>query len=255
MKQLLKDIKTMSCRRMKISMRNLDTILTSVVTPSLMMILFVYVLGGSMHVEEMSYVNYIVPGILIQCIGQCGSNTAIAMNNDMHSGIIHRFYTMPIIKSSIFIGHIVEAFFRSVVTTMIVLVIAWIVGFRPDMQMQNVLLIILLLAMFILMISWISILFGLLAQGPEGAGACAVFISVLPYLSSGFVSVDSLPKVLEIFAKYQPMTPIIDSLRALFMGEVLQIQDYLLGMMWCIIFIVICFGLSKVLFKRKLQTS
>ena len=123
------------------------------------------------------------------------------------------------------------------------------------MQMQNVMLIILLLAMFIFMISWISILFGLLAQGPEGAGACAVFISVLPYLSSGFVSVDSLPKALEIFAKYQPMTPIIDSLRALFMGEVLQIQDYLLGMMWCIIFIVICFGLSKVLFKRKLQAS
>ena len=127
MSKLLKDIKTMAGRRIKISIRNLDTILTSVVTPSLMMILFVYVLGGSMHVENMSYVNYIVPGILIQCIGQCGSNTAIAMNNDMHSGIIHRFYTMPINKSSILIGHIIEAFFRSIVTTMIVLLIAWMV--------------------------------------------------------------------------------------------------------------------------------
>lgn len=255
MNQFLKDIKTMSCRRIKISMRNLDTILTSVVTPSLMMILFVYVLGGSMHVVGMSYVNYIVPGILIQCIGQCGSNTAIAINNDIHSGIIHRFYTMPIIKSSILLGHIVEAFIRSTITTMMILVIAYIVGFRPDMQMQNVMLIIILLTMFICMISWMSILFGLLAQGPEGAGACAVFISVLPYLSSGFVSVDSMPVALAAFAKYQPMTPIIDSLRALFTGEVLYIQDYLLGMMWCVIFIVICFGLSQVLFKRKLQAS
>ncbi len=255
MKQLISDVRTMSLRRLKISIRNLDTILTSVVTPSLMMILFVYVLGGSMHVEGMSYVNYIVPGILIQCIGQCGSNTAIAINNDIKSGIIHRFYTMPIMKSSILLGHIIEAFFRSIVTTMIILGIAYIVGFRPDMQVHNMLLIILLLAMFILMISWMSILFGLLAQGPEGAGACAVFISVLPYLSSGFVSVDSMPVALAVFAKYQPMTPIIDSLRALFMGEVFYIQEYLLGMMWCVVFIVICFGLSQVLFKRKLQTS
>ena len=136
MKQLISDVRIMSLRRLKISIRNLDTILTSVVTPSLMMVLFVYILGGAMHVEGMSYVNYIVPGILIQCIGQCGSNTAIAISNDIKSGIIQRFYTMPIMKSSIVLGHIVEAFFRSMLTTFLVIAIAYLIGFRPDMGLS-----------------------------------------------------------------------------------------------------------------------
>lgn len=255
MKQLINDVRTMSLRRLKISIRNLDTILTSVVTPSLMMVLFVYILGGSMHVEGMSYVNYIVPGILIQCIGQCGSNTAIAISNDIKSRIIQRFYTMPIMKSSILLGHMVEAFFRSMLTTFLVITIAYLIGFRPDMGWIDVLFIIILLMVFILAISWLSILFGLLAQGPEGAGACAVLISVLPYLSSGFVSIETMPWILQVFAKYQPMTPIIDSLRALFMGDGLHIQDYLCGIGWCLLVILICFYLSQVLLKAKLHAS
>ena len=110
--QTLKDVLTMSGRCLLLSKRNPDTILTSIIAPILTMLLFAYVIGGAMQTGETSYVNFIVPGIILQCLGQCAATTAIAVCSDIKSGIMERFCTMPVKRSSILNGHVREAFIR-----------------------------------------------------------------------------------------------------------------------------------------------
>ena len=121
--QTLKDVLTMSGRCLLLSKRNPDTILTSIIAPILTMLLFAYVIGGAMQTGETSYVNFIVPGIILQCLGQCAATTAIAVCSDIKSGIMERFCTMPVKRSSILNGHVREAFIRNMVTALLILLV------------------------------------------------------------------------------------------------------------------------------------
>lgn len=247
----LKDTMTMSGRCLLLSKRNPDIILTSLVAPILMMILFAYVLGGAMNVGKPSYVNYIVPGIILQSIGQCAATTAISVSTDIKTGIIDRFRTMPIKKSSILAGHVLESFIRNTIAAMLVIIVAFIVGFRPEASLAGWLIVLFTLFLYIFAISWVSVFFGLLAKSPEGAGAFSVFAIALPYLSSGFVPTDTMPKALRIFADHQPMTPIIDTLRSALLGENPNMNTFLLAVCWCIILMLAFYILSVRVFKNK----
>lgn len=226
-------------------------ILTSFVAPVLMMILFVYVLGGAMNVGSTSYVNYIVPGIILQSLGQCATTTAISVSTDIKTGIIDRFCTMPIKKSAILSGHLWESFARNGLTTALVVAVAFLVGFRPEANFAGWLVAILILCLYIQTISWCSIFFGIIAKSPEGAGAFSVFAIVLPYISSGFVPTDTMPKALRIFAEHQPMTPIIDTLRNALQGKALQADIALTAMLWCVFLLAAFYVLSVRAFQRK----
>lgn len=226
-------------------------ILTSFVAPVLMMILFVYVLGGAMNVGSTSYVNYIVPGIILQSLGQCATTTAISVSTDIKTGIIDRFCTMPIKKSAILSGHLWESFARNGLTTALVVAVAFLVGFRPEANFAGWLVAILILCLYIQTISWCSIFFGIIAKSPEGAGAFSVFAIVLPYISSGFVPTDTMPKALRVFAEYQPMTPIIDTLRNALQGKALQADIALTAMLWCVFLLAAFYVLSVRAFQRK----
>ena len=122
-------------------------------------------------------------------------------------------------KSSILSGHVWESFARNGLATILVVAVAFLVGFRPKADFAGWLLVLLILSLYILAISWCSIFFGIIAKSPEGAGAFSVFAIILPYLSSGFVPTDTMPKALELFAEHQPMTPIIDTLRTVLQGK------------------------------------
>ena len=247
------DTLTMTARCLLISKRNIDTFLTSFILPVLMMVLFVYVLGGAMNVGDVSYVNYIVPGIILQCIGQCASTTAISVSNDMKSGIIDRFCTMPIKKSSILSGHVLSALLRNFLTTIIVIAVAFIVGFRPAAQASGWLLAAFIVLLYIITISWISVFIGVKANSSEGAGAFAVFAVVLPYLSSGFAPIETMPRLLKIFAQYQPMTPVIESIRMLLLGGPLNLKTIYIAMAWCMGLSVVFYLLSSINFNLKNQ--
>ena len=182
---LFVDTKTMAGRCLLLTRRNPDMVLTSFVAPVMMMILFAYVLGGAINVGSASYVNYIVPGIILQSLGQCATTTAISVSTDIKTGIIDRFCTMPIKKSSILSGHVWESFSRNGLATILVVAVAFLVGFRPKADFAGWLLVLLILSLYILAISWCSIFFGIIAKSPEGAGAFSVFAIILPYLSSG----------------------------------------------------------------------
>ena len=244
----------MTGRCILLSKRNIDTLLTSFILPVLMMVLFVYVFGGAMNVGDLSYVNYIVPGIILQCIGQCAATTAISVNNDLRNGIIDRFCTMPIQKPSILNGHVLGAVLRNLLTTVIVIAVAFLVGFRPLAQPVDWLIAAFIILLYIIAISWISVFLGIQASSPEGAGSFAVFAVVLPYLSSGFVPIDTMPAFLMIFAKYQPMTPIIESLRTLLLGGSVNMATLLTALIWCVCLAILFCFLSSKAFRRKMDT-
>lgn len=248
---LLNDTKTMAGRCLLLTKRNPDMILTSFVSPVLLMTLFAFVLGGAINVGNSSYVNYIVPGIVLQCLGQCAATTAISVSTDIKTGIIDRFCTMPIKKSSILSGHVLESFARNVFATFLVIVVAFIVGFRPEANLLSWLIVVITLFLYIFAISWCSVFFGIIAKSPEGAGAFSIFAIALPYLSSGFAPTDTMPKALQIFAEHQPMTPIIDTLRMAMLGEKMNMDTFMLAILWCVILLIIFYVLSVIAFKNK----
>ena len=248
---LFHDTKTMAGRCLLLTKRNPDMVLTSFVAPVLMMILFAYVLGGAINVGSTSYVNYIVPGIILQSLGQCATTTAISVSTDIKTGIIDRFCTMPIKKSSILSGHVWESFARNGLATMLVMAAALLVGFRPKADFTDGFVVLLILCLYILAISWCSVFFGIIAKSPEGAGAFSVFAIVLPYLSSGFVPTDTMPKALQIFAEHQPMTPIIDTLRTALQGEELQMDTLSASIVWCVLLLTVFYALAVRTFRKK----
>jgi ABC-2 type transport system permease protein len=184
----------------------------------MLMLLFVFVLGGAMNTGAVEYVNYVVPGILLLCIGYCASTTAVTVNNDMTKGMIDRFRSMPIAQSALLNGYVFASLLRNLISTTLVLLVALLVGFRPSATWQEWLAIVGILLLYTIAMSWFSVIFGLLTKSAEGAGAFGFVVLFLPYLSSAFVPTTSMPAFLQIFAEHQPMTPVSNALRALLLG-------------------------------------
>ena len=214
-------------RCLLLSKRNPDTFLTSIIMPFLMMVLFVALFGKLIHPENISYVNYIIPGVLLQCFGQCASVTAVSVNRDVTGGMISRFSTLPIKRISVLGGHVLESTLRNFLTAAVVLAAAWFLGFRPLAGPGEWLLVLALMLCVILAFSWLSILIGVTSNSPEGASSLFTLVIVLPYLSSGFVPLDAIPGPLAAFARYQPMTPVIETMRSAFQGMSLNIETFL----------------------------
>ncbi len=237
-------------RCLLLSKRNPDTFLTSIIMPFLMMVLFVALFGKLIHPENISYVNYIIPGVLLQCFGQCASVTAVSVNRDVTGGMISRFSTLPIKRISVLGGHVLESTLRNFLTAAVVLAAAWFLGFRPLAGPGEWLLVLALMLCVILAFSWLSILIGVTSNSPEGVSSLFTLVIVLPYLSSGFVPLDAMPGPLAAFARYQPMTPVIETMRSAFQGMSLNIETALVSLLWCIgLTAVFCF--CSLLFFRK----
>lgn len=238
---LLQDTLTMFKRCMYLSLRNLDAFLTGIGTPILMMLLFVYVLGGSMKVGNMNYVDYLVPGIILQCIGQCGVTTAISVNHDLKKGIINRFRSMPIARQSILTGHALAAIVRSTMTTFLVAAMAYFIGFRPAAGILQWILVIGILLLFMGVITWLSIIIGLLSGSAESANGISAAVMFLPYLSSGFAPTETMPVPLRVFCENQPMTPIIEAIRSLLMNVTLD-ENYISALLWCVGLLIVTYA-------------
>lgn len=243
---------TMARRCLLLSLRNVETLVTSILVPAFMMLLFVWIFGGAMNVGDVSYVNYIVPGIILQSIGQSSTTTAIRINNDINKGIIERFRSMPIAQSSVLSGHIVEAVTRKLFTVLIVIGVALLVGFRPTAGTANWLIAIGLIILYTITISWLSLIFGLISNNPEGAGSLAALVSVLPYLSSGFAPTEVMPTAVRAFAENQPLTPIIESLRALLLDQPIG-NNLWIAIAWCIGILIFSYLLAVRIYKAKMS--
>jgi ABC-2 type transport system permease protein len=208
---------TMSGRSFRLTRRNLDALITSLMLPILLMLLFVYLFGGAIDTGT-EYVTYVVPGVLLLCASYGASLTAVAVCNDMTSGVIDRFRSMDVGGASFLAGHVSASVVRNAASTVVVLGVAVLIGFRPNADPLAWLAAIGILLSFVLAVSWLSAAVGLIARSPEAAAGFTFLLMFLPYPSSAFVPISTMPSWLHGFAEHQPTTPVIESLRGLLLG-------------------------------------
>jgi ABC-2 type transport system permease protein len=236
---------------MLISVRNLETMVMAIVTPFFLMFLFGAIFGNIADVADFNYIDFIVPGIILQAVAQASQYTAINVTNDMTKGIIDRFRSMPVSKAAVLIGHATASVIRNTVTTVVIIGTAFLVGFRPNGGFVDWLMAIGVLLLFITAVTWIAVLCGILSSAPENAAGLMFPLFILPYVSSGFAPTDTLPRWLSWFAQHQPMTPVIDSTRALMLGLPLD-GSLWLALVWCVGIIIITFTAAVQIYMRKL---
>ncbi|WP_327039467.1 ABC transporter permease [Micromonospora maris] len=239
----------MISRCVRLSRRNVDALLTSLVLPVLLMLLFVYLFGGAIETGS-AYVTYVVPGVLLLCAGFGAAGTAVSVTTDLTEGMIERLRTMDVGATSILAGHVVASVARNLVATTLVLAVAVAIGFRPAVAPLRWLAAAGLLVLFVLAVSWLSAAFGLLARTPEAASGYTFLVMFLPYPSSAFVPVETMPRWLRGFAEHQPVTPVIESLRGLLLDTPVGSAP-VRALAWFLGILALGVVLSAVLFRRR----
>jgi ABC-2 type transport system permease protein len=236
-------------RSVRHSARSIDALITALMLPVMILLLFVYVFGGAIQTGG-HYVDYVVPGIILLCAGFGSAGTAVSVCQDMTSGMIDRIRSMPIVASALLTGHVTASIVRNLASTAVVLAIGLAIGFRPTADPLRWLGVLGLLLLFMAAISWISTVFGLLARSVEAANATGFVVMFLPYLSSAFVPPESMPGALQAIAEHQPITPITETLRGLLMGTPVGGQAWT-AVAWCAGGIVVGRVASARLFRRR----
>ncbi|WP_394768710.1 ABC transporter permease [Lacisediminihabitans sp.] len=241
------DAGAMVARELRRTVRSVDSLVTALVIPVSIMLVFVIVFGGAIEGNG-DYINYVVPGTLVLCVGFVSASTAVAVAQDMTSGTIDRFKTLPIFAASPMIGHVVSSVIRNLATTAVVIGVALLLGFRPHADLGGWLAAVGFLVLAILGFTWISCAAGL-ALSVEAAGSVNFVFLFLPYLSSGFVPIDSMPDWLQGFARTQPFTPIIETARGLLSGTDVGGTGWS-AVAWIVGFIVVGYAASVLLYRR-----
>jgi ABC-2 type transport system permease protein len=231
------------------TLRTPDALVMAIALPSILMLLFTYVFGGAIE-EDGSYVNYVVPGIILLCAGFGSASVAVDVATDMQTGIIDRFRTMPLRASAVITGHVVASVLRNLLATGIVIGVGLLVGFRPKATFLDWVAMIGLIALYILAITYLFAAIGLASSGPEAAGGFGFILLFVPYVSSAFVPIDTLPTWLRWVAENQPLTPIIESIRSFLTGTDLGTSGWW-ALAWCGLILAIALVWSSVMFRRK----
>jgi ABC-2 type transport system permease protein len=247
----IRDCLTMTLRSIRHTFRNTDSLITGVLLPVIIMILFVVIFGGAINTGT-SYVNYIVPGVILTCIGYGSSSTAMIVARDMTGGLFNRFRSLPMSQMSVLIGHIHGSMVRNTLSTALVFGMAFILGFRPTATPAEWLLVAGLLLLVIMAISWLSAIFGLIVKSVDAASGVSFGIMFLPYISSAFVPLATLPVWIQGFAQNQPMTPIIDTLRGLLIGTPTGMWQ--LAVAWSIGVLAFSYVTVAIILRNRLRT-
>ncbi|MBB3039404.1 ABC transporter permease [Hoyosella altamirensis] len=237
-------------RNVRLSSRNFEALLTSVMLPILILVLFVYLFGGAIQTGTAEYVDYALPGVLLLCTGFVSALTATRVSEDLQQGIVDRFRSLDVGGAAILGGHVAGSMLRNAVSVTLLIAAALLIGFRPSATPLEWLAVIGVLALFIFAISWAAAVFGLLAKTPEGAAGFQFFVMFLPYPSSAFVPVETMPTWLHGFAENQPATPVIETVRGLLMGTPIG-ASAALAVAWCVGISVTAIVVAALLFRRR----
>ncbi|NGY60819.1 ABC transporter permease [Lentzea sp. NEAU-D13] len=238
---------TMAGRSIRLSRRNLDLVIMAIMLPVLLMALFVYVFGGAISATA-SYVDYVVPGMVVLCTGYGASSTAMSVADDMKKGVVDRFRSMPISSFAVLTGHVTASVARNAVATFAVVLVALLMGFRPSASLGSWVLAMGLLLLYVLALSWLAAGVGVIARTVESASLLGFFMLFLPYLSSAFVPVSTMPAWLRVVSEHQPITPVIETVRALLNSQ--PASSGWLALAWSGGLLVVAFGWATWLFSR-----
>jgi len=250
-----RDSRTMLRRNLLHVQRYPSMTLTLIGIPVIFLLLFVYVFGATLGAGlggtggRAEYTNYVVPGILLMSIAVSATSTAVSVAMDMTEGIIARFKTMAIFRPSVLTGHVLGSVIKTMLSLAVVIGIALLIGFRSNANPIEWLAAAGILAATALAITWLSTAFGLASKTVEGASNLPMPLILLPFLGSGFVPTESMPTAVQWFAKYQPFTPIMETVRGLLLGTGIGNNAWLAGG-WCVAITVVSFVWAKKLYNR-----
>ncbi len=204
--------------------------------PVIFLLLFVYVFGGTLGAgiggDRAAYVNYLTPGILLFTVAGAAAGPAISVATDMTEGIVDRFRSMAIARGSLLTGHVLGSLAQNLLALLAVLGVALLVGFRPNATAVEWLAVLGVLAATAFALTWFAVALGMVADSVETASNTPMFLSLLPFLGSGFVPTETMPAGLRTFAEHQPFTPIIETLRGLLLGSGIG-SGAVTALAWC----------------------
>ncbi|MEU0056065.1 ABC transporter permease [Streptomyces sp. NPDC006334] len=235
----VRDSATMLRRNLLHARRYPSLTLNLLLTPIMLLLLFVYIFGDTMSAgigggDRSAYIAYLVPGLLLMTIGSTTIGTAVSVANDMNEGIIARFRTMAIHRGSVLVGHVVGSVIQSVASVILVGAVGVAIGFRStDATALEWLAAFGLLVLFSVALTWIAVGMGLVSPNAEAASNNAMPLIFLPLISSAFVPVDAMPGWFQPIAEYQPFTPAIETLRGLLLGTGIGHNGWL-AVAWCV---------------------
>ncbi len=248
------DTAALTGRSLRHVLRSPDTIVTTAVLPIAILLLFVFVLGGAIDVGagpgSASYLRYLLPGILVITVASGISYTAYRLFLDLQSGVLERFRSLPIARASILWAHVLTSLIANLVAVALVVGVAVLLGFRSEADVLGWLAVVGILALLTLALSWLAVLPGLTASSVDGASAFSYPLVLLPFVSSAFVPTDSMPAPVRWFAEHQPVTSIVNAIRAL-LEQRPPGTDLVTALAWCVGILVLASGLAVVVYRRR----
>jgi len=244
------DMGVMLGRSMRHIFRSLDTIITVTLMPIAFMLLFVYVFGGAIHTGTDNYVNYLLPGILLIAIASGIAYTSYRLFMDMQRGIFERFHSMPMARSAPLWGHVLTSLVSNAISVVVIILVALVMGFRSSAGVLAWLAVAGILELFTLAFTWVAAIAGLSAKSVDGAGAFSYPLIFLPFISSAFVPTASMPAVVRAFAENQPVTAIVDAIRALLSNQPVG-NDIWVALAWCVGITLVAYLLAMRVYKKR----
>lgn len=237
-------------RSLRHILRSPDTIITTAVTPIVMLLLFVYVFGGAIEVDG-AYVDYLLPGILLITIASGIAYTAFRLFTDVSSGIFERFQSMPVARSAVLWGHVLTSVVANIVSLVLVVLVAVAMGFRTGAGPLSWLAVLGILVLFTLALTWLAVIPGLTAKSVDGVSGFSYPLVFLPFISSAFVPTEGMPGPVRWFAEHQPVTPIVETLRNLFAEQPVG-DDGWIAVAWCVGMLVVAQALAMRTYRRRM---
>jgi ABC-2 type transport system permease protein len=245
------DTAVLTGRSLRHVLRSPDTIITTAVTPVAIMILFVFVFGGAIDTGSYSYIDYMLPGILLITIASGIAYTAYRLFMDLQGGIFERFQSMPIARSSALWAHVLTSLVANLISLAVVVGVAFIMGFRTGAGVLAWLTVIGILILFTLALTWLAVIAGLSAKTVDGASAFSYPLIFLPFISSAFVPTDTMPAPVAWFAENQPVTPIVNTIRDLFAGQPVG-NDIWVALAWCVGILIVGYLGAMAIYRRRM---
>ncbi len=247
----LTDTSTLLGRSLRHIARSPDTIITTAISPIVMLLMFVYVFGGAVDTGGVEYVNYLLPGILLITVASGVAYTALRLYTDVASGIFERFQSMPIARSAVLWAHVLTSVIANLISLVLVVLVALAVGFRSGAGVVAWLEVLAIVLLFTLALTWLAVSAGLAAKSPDGAGGFAYPLLFLPFVSSAFVPTTGMAGPVRWFAEHQPVTSIVNTLRNLYAEQPLG-DDIGIALGWCVGLLVVAYAIGMRTYRRKL---
>lgn len=251
---ILGDTAVLTGRSLRHVTRSLDTVITTTLMPVAFLLLFVFVFGGAIRTGSGSgsYVDYLLPGILLITIATGISYTAFRLFQDLQNGILERFQSMPIARSAVLWAHVLTSLVANLISLVVVVLVALLIGFRSGAGLAAWLAVAGILILVTLALTWLAVIAGLTATSVDGASAFSYPLIFLPFVSSAFVPTASMPGPLRVFAEHQPVTAVVDTIRALLAQQPVG-NDIWVALAWCLAVLVGAAAVATAVYRRRLS--